>query len=71
MTFAQTSLKPDTRLSLLAEIATRDGAETTGVDVKVEQVLRQSVTGQADLHWHEKTQTASVVDRRGIRRDLV
>jgi len=60
-------LSPEALRGVLEEIVSRDGAELTDTEEKVEQVMRQIRAGKARLVYDEETGTCNVVSHAKLR----
>ncbi len=54
---------PHTTLrAVVEEYVTRDGTDHSSVDTRIESVLRQLVSGQAELHFDLQSATTNIVE---------
>lgn len=61
MKIPHAQLAPDTLSAIVLEFVTRDGTDHSPVDQRVESVMRQLDSGEAELHFDPETQTCNVV----------
>ena len=61
MQIPHSQLLPATLRAIVSEFVTRDGTDHSGVDRRIEQVLKQLDSGMVELHFEEETGSCNVV----------
>lgn len=61
MKIPHAQLAADTLTAIVLEFVTRDGTDHSSVDRRVESVMRQLESGEAELHFDADSQTCNVV----------
>lgn len=61
MKIPHAQLAADTLTAIVLEFVTRDGTDHSSVDRRVESVMRQLESGEAELHFDPDSETCNVV----------
>ena len=61
MRIPHTKLLPATLQAVVQEFVTRDGTDSSSVERRVENVLRQLEAGRVELHFDDLSQTSNIV----------
>lgn len=54
-------LTPGALRAIVEEFVTRDGTDHTGVERRIESILRQLEIGSAELHFEQSTATCNIL----------
>ncbi|MCL4109034.1 UNVERIFIED_CONTAM: hypothetical protein GTU68_052672 [Idotea baltica] len=61
MLIPHTALPADTLTSIVMEFVTRDGTDHTPVENRIDSVMRQLESGEAELHFDTESSTCNIV----------
>lgn len=54
-------LEPSTLRKVVEEFVTRDGTDSSSVEMRIEAVLKQLTNGRAELYFDDDTKTCNIL----------